>query len=58
MLLADAPIAPIYYASSRGLVNPRITGWIDNPTDTHPISRLCEAPSPGASGGAVIAAAQ
>jgi oligopeptide transport system substrate-binding protein len=50
MLLDDAPFAPVYFISSRNLVDPKISGWIDNPIDTHPISRLCRAPSHAASG--------
>ena len=41
MLLADAPIAPIFFISSRNLVSPQISGWVNNPTDTHGLSRLC-----------------
>jgi len=55
ILLADAPVAPIYYSSSRALVNPKITGWIGNPLDTHPVNRLCQATLSG--GPSVIAAA-
>jgi oligopeptide transport system substrate-binding protein len=54
MLLADAPIAPLFYVSSRNLVNPAITNWFDNPTDQHPAHLLCRRPS---SVGAVGAAA-
>jgi oligopeptide transport system substrate-binding protein len=47
MLLADMPFAPLYYASSRDLVDPHITRWIDNLADSHPISRLCRLPITG-----------
>jgi ABC-type transport system substrate-binding protein len=52
MVLADAPIAPLYYASSRGLVSPKLAGWLDNPYDTHPVDQLCRAPSFAAPAGA------
>jgi ABC-type oligopeptide transport system substrate-binding subunit len=53
ILMADAPFAPLYYVSSRNLVNPRITGWINNPIDTHASQWLCQLPGrAGAMGGA------
>ncbi|HEY3797938.1 MAG TPA: peptide ABC transporter substrate-binding protein [Caulobacteraceae bacterium] len=48
ILLRDAVIAPIYFVSSRNLVDPVITGWVDNPIDTHRTRLLCQLPrSPG-----------
>lgn len=44
MLLADMPFAPIYYVASRNLVNPSITGWINNPIDNHGSQWLCQLP--------------
>ncbi|MFI4933308.1 MAG: peptide ABC transporter substrate-binding protein [Caulobacterales bacterium] len=48
MLLADMPNAPLFYISSRNLVDPKIVGWVDNPIDTHQIRWLCHAPLPTA----------
>ncbi|HVN01374.1 MAG TPA: peptide ABC transporter substrate-binding protein [Caulobacteraceae bacterium] len=45
ILLADAPIAPIYFPSSRNLVNPLVSGWIDNPFDAHGVHWLCRGPA-------------
>ena len=53
ILLADMPNAPIYFISSRNLVSPAITGWIDNPIDTHGAQWLCRAP--GGEGAAGVA---
>jgi oligopeptide transport system substrate-binding protein len=41
MLLDDAPLAPLYYVSSRNLVDPQITNWINNPGDNHGAHWLC-----------------
>ncbi|MFI4974007.1 MAG: peptide ABC transporter substrate-binding protein [Caulobacterales bacterium] len=41
ILLDDAPLAPIFFLSSRDLVNPNITGWLDNPTDAHQVRWMC-----------------
>jgi len=46
MLLADAPVAPLYFIASHELVNPAITGWVDNPIDTHQVRWLCRNPAP------------
>jgi oligopeptide transport system substrate-binding protein len=54
ILLADAPLAPLFYVSSRNLVNPAITNWVDNLTDNHGAHWLCRRPS---SDSAVAAAA-
>ena len=51
ILLADMPFAPLYFISSRNLVNPRLTGWVNNPIDTHGSQWLCQLPGrPGAEG--------
>ncbi len=41
MMLQDAPVAPVYFSVSRNLVNPRITGWVDNLPDIHRARYLC-----------------
>ena len=51
MMLNVANIAPIYQSVSTNLVDPRITGWVDNESDIHPIRYLCRnaarSPRPG-----------
>jgi oligopeptide transport system substrate-binding protein len=41
IMLADAPVTPYYYAVSTNLVNPRITGFVDNIVDEHRSRYLC-----------------
>jgi oligopeptide transport system substrate-binding protein len=41
ILLADTPVAPIYFLASRNLVSPRLTGWVDNRADVHLARWLC-----------------
>ena len=41
MMLDDADVAPIYNGVNLNLVNPHITGWVDNDADIHPIRYLC-----------------
>ena len=41
MILADADVAPLYNDVNTNLVNPHITGWVDNAEDIHPIRFLC-----------------
>jgi oligopeptide transport system substrate-binding protein len=50
MMLTDYDVAPIYNGVNSNLVDPHITGWVDNDVDVHPIRYLCrhDAP-PGAS---------
>jgi oligopeptide transport system substrate-binding protein len=35
IMLEDAPFAPIYFYVNKNLVNPKITGWVDNLVDHH-----------------------
>jgi oligopeptide transport system substrate-binding protein len=46
MAMEDAPIAPIFYYVSKNLVNPKITGWVDNLPDWHLSRYLCMAGNP------------
>ena len=41
MILDDADVAPLVVGVNLNLVNPHITGWVDNDTDIHPIRDLC-----------------
>ena len=41
MMLDDADVAPIDVGVNLNLVDPRITGWVDNDVDVHPIRYLC-----------------
>lgn len=41
ILLADEGIAPLYFNVSRNLVNPRISGWVDNVENWHRTRWLC-----------------
>jgi oligopeptide transport system substrate-binding protein len=41
MMLDDANVAPIETDVDLNLVNPRVTGWVDNDSDIHPIRYLC-----------------
>ena len=43
LMLEDAPVAPIYFYVNKNLVNPRITGWVDNIVDHHRARYLCVA---------------
>jgi oligopeptide transport system substrate-binding protein len=46
MILDDANIAPIDTGVNLNLVSPRITGWIDNDADVHPVRDLCRNDAP------------
>ena len=50
--LADAPVAPLYFAASRNLVNPQLTGWVDNPSDSHGVALAVPAAGPAHGRGA------
>ena len=40
-MLEDAPIAPVFHYVSKNLVNPNVTGWVDNLADWHRARYLC-----------------
>jgi oligopeptide transport system substrate-binding protein len=41
IMLRDAPITPLVYAVNTNLVNPRVTGFVDNIVDQHRTRYLC-----------------
>jgi oligopeptide transport system substrate-binding protein len=41
IMVADAPVAPIFFYIAKDLVNPRVTGWVDNAVDLHRSRYLC-----------------
>jgi len=41
IMLADQPITPLAFQINTNLVNPRITGWVDNIVDQHRTRYLC-----------------
>jgi len=44
IMMADMPVAPLYRPSSRTLVDPDITGWVDKPFSSHAAIWLCRLP--------------
>ncbi|MFV3075188.1 peptide ABC transporter substrate-binding protein [Niveispirillum fermenti] len=40
LMLDDAALMPVLFATSRHLVAPRIGGWVDNLRDSHPVRHL------------------
>jgi oligopeptide transport system substrate-binding protein len=43
IMLEDAAVAPIWFNINYNLVNPHVTGWVDNIGDKHPSQYLCFA---------------
>jgi oligopeptide transport system substrate-binding protein len=43
MLIDDMPIIPLVFYVNKSLVNPRVTGWVDNLTNIHRSRYLCFA---------------
>jgi len=46
LMIDDADVAPIYNDVNLNLVNPHVTGWVDNDSDIHPIRYLCRNDAP------------
>lgn len=44
VMLNDEAVGPVNFGVSRNLVNPKITGWVDNVEDFHRIRWLCLKP--------------
>lgn len=42
IMLNDAPLVPIFFYINKNLVNPHITGWMDDINDHHRSRYLCE----------------
>ena len=45
IMVDDMPIIPMWYVVNRALVNPKVTGWVDNIVDIHRSRYLCIKPS-------------
>lgn len=45
-MLDDEGMVPIGFSVSRSLVNPRVSGWVDNPLNIHRARWLCAKPLP------------
>jgi oligopeptide transport system substrate-binding protein len=45
MMLSDAPVVPIYYYINKNLVNPKVTGFVDNIVDQHRARWMCVKPA-------------
>lgn len=41
IMLNDAPVAPVYFYVTKTLVNPDVTGFVDNASDIHRVRYLC-----------------
>jgi oligopeptide transport system substrate-binding protein len=41
LALRDAALSPVYFDTGRSLVNPRVTGWVDNKFNLHRTRWLC-----------------
>ena len=37
----DAPVVPVWYTTNNNVLNPKITGFVDNIADHHPTRFLC-----------------
>lgn len=52
IMLRDAPVVPLVFAVNKNLVNPRVTGWVDNIVDWHRARYLCFRDAEARRGGA------
>ena len=50
IMLDDAYVAPLWVGVNLNLVSPRVTGWVDNAVDVHPVRYLCLRPVASAKG--------
>ncbi len=50
LMLDDVPIAPMWHQVNKNLVNPRVTGWVDNVVDIHRTRYLCIGEQPKSEG--------
>ena len=41
IVIKDAALAPVFFDTGRSLVNPRVTGWVDNKFNLHRTRWLC-----------------
>jgi oligopeptide transport system substrate-binding protein len=41
LAVKDGALAPVFFDTGRSLVNPRVTGWVDNKLNTHRTRWLC-----------------
>jgi oligopeptide transport system substrate-binding protein len=41
VMLDDATVVPTFFYVNKNLVNPKVTGWVDNMVDWHPTRYLC-----------------
>jgi len=46
LLLAEAPIIPLYHYTNFYLVHPAVRGWSGNPMDRRPLKQLWLEPAP------------
>lgn len=45
LALDQSAVAPLFFASGRNLVSPRVTGWEDNAPNVHPLEHFCKKPA-------------
>ncbi len=50
LMLDDVPISPMWHQVNKNLVNPKVTGWVDNVVDIHRTRYLCIGEKPNAEG--------
>jgi ABC-type oligopeptide transport system substrate-binding subunit len=40
ILLKEVPVLPLYFYVSKGMVSPKVSGWVDNPFNVHTVRDL------------------